>query len=66
MRLSSHQTALFLQNRGYEVDKFYKFKIRPEKISGLIILIIKSIKFYLKKIDQERYLTYKFKQNKKI
>ncbi|RAZ25507.1 hypothetical protein CHL9426_02715 [Campylobacter hyointestinalis subsp. lawsonii] len=61
MRLSPHQTALFCKNRGYEVDKFYKFKIRPnEKISGLIILIIKSIKFYLKKIDQERYLTYKF------
>ncbi|MDD5785946.1 toprim domain-containing protein [Campylobacter lanienae] len=38
MKLSPHQTALFLQNRGYEVDKFYKFKIRPnEKISSASI-----------------------------
>ncbi|RAZ57167.1 hypothetical protein [Campylobacter hyointestinalis] len=38
MRLSPHQTALFLQSIGYEVDKFYKFKIRPnEKISSASI-----------------------------
>ncbi|RAZ48520.1 hypothetical protein [Campylobacter hyointestinalis] len=38
MRLSPHQTALFLQSIGYEVDKFYKFKIRPnEKISSVSI-----------------------------
>lgn len=31
MTLSPHQTALFLQSRGYEVDKNFKFKIRKDE-----------------------------------
>ena len=31
MILSPHQTALFLQSRGYEVDKNFKFKIRKDE-----------------------------------